>query len=603
MCGIAVQIAPRNQKVSTLDLKKISHRGPDGFGEWISPDGRVWMGHTRLAILDLSDAGHQPMVDGDSKVAIVFNGEIYNHHDLRRHLEPHSWKGSSDTETLLIGYLRWGTELFSKLNGMFSIVIDDPRKGETILARDVYGIKPLYRREFSSGAWRFASEWRALFDTESENKIIHQDQVAAYLRYGCFPEKLLPGSSITLHPSGSWLRLKRDGTQEEGRWENDLNECDDPITMREAPRMIRQAVESSVQRHLLSDVPVGTFLSGGIDSSIISIIASTQMKNHLKTLTVCFEGSRFDESVYARTIAKKIQSDHIEIHLTSDEVQSSISEAILRMDLPSVDAINTYLVCQKSSQIGLKVVLSGLGGDEIFGGYSIFNQINLIQWIRDRLPLKHLDALVPHRWGRGKWKDLQGLSNAEVIDWRRWIYSNDELQKMGYKGGRNVIESREDEVDLFHLVSKVEREGYMRSMLLRDSDQMSMAHSLELRVPFLDLEIKRIVQRMDGRTFRDAGFPKGLLVKSFENLLPKEIYDRPKRGFVLPMQQWMKGALAPIVAVGIREVEERLNFPSQQLNEMRRATEQGRLYWTKLWALIVLGHWMKNHHIHLQEKE
>ncbi len=596
MCGIAIQVATEGSICDPLNLAQIYHRGPDSQGEWLSPDRRVWFGHTRLAILDLSPAGHQPMIDERSGVILVFNGEIYNHLEIRKEIGDYPWKGSSDTETLLVAYQKWGERLFSQLNGMFALAFYESTTGDVLLARDACGIKPLYIREVKKGVWSVTSEWRALYP--EKQTFVSSLQISAYLRYGHFPEEMLPGVSTQTVPAGSTVRIRRNGELVFNTYRESLEWSEDPLTYQEATGAIRQSIEKAVQRHLLSDVPVASFLSGGIDSTIVSILASRESNRKLQTITVTFRGSHLDESSYAQKIASLIGSQHEEINLVSEQIFPSIFQALEGMDLPSVDGMNTFLVCQKAAQIGTKVALSGLGGDEYFGGYPIFEQIFWLKWIRDHLPCDLLGSVLPVNLGGDRWKEVPKEGDASLMEWRRRKWSNNLLMSMGFPIYSSPVKERE--VDLFHLTSMVESENYMRSMLLRDSDQMSMAHSLELRVPLLDREVLNVARRIHGQIYRDEGFPKGLLIKAFHDLLPPEVYQRPKMGFVLPMLEWMKGPLEAVVREGIWEAKNRLSLGDRGLVKMQKETNSGKLHWTRLWSLVVLGHWMKKNHVELR---
>src|SRR5450432_947385 len=373
MCGIAGHFS-FGGAAGPLDLRLIAHRGPDGSGEWISPDGLCWLGSTRLAILDLSPTGAQPMNDPVTGNVIVVNGEIYNHRSLRVEIgKAVSLRGTSDTETLLNGYAHWGRNVLDRLKGMFAFAIYDCARQELFLGRDRLGIKPLYYMLDEAG-FRFASEVRVLADASAA---ITGDSVAAYLRWGACPEYrlLLPG--IRILPPGQAMTIGPGAKCNIWRyWPSRKSFVSSP---RSAPQKVRALIETAVDEHLLSDVPVASFLSGGIDSSIVTALAAQRLKCKLQTFSVGFEVAGFDESAIALEVAERYGTEHHWLQLSEEEVLQSVTEAVAKLDLPSVDAINTYVVSRAVAQQGVKVALSGLGGDELFGGYPSFRDVPLLK--------------------------------------------------------------------------------------------------------------------------------------------------------------------------------------------------------------------------------
>ena len=588
MCGISIRIRVDGEEVKGADLRLLAHRGPDACGEWYSPSRRFWLGHTRLSILDLSPAGAQPMVDPQTGNVIIFNGEIYNHLELRKDLGDLGWRGTSDTETLLVGYRIWGKSLFERLNGMFAFAIYDASRDSLILARDREGIKPLYIYRKGNFEWKMGSEWRSLFD--GDQRRISSQEVSCYLRYGCFQEKSLPQSVKSLS-AGSWMEIRSDGSNQSGYYGKEFDPVDQDLTEKDAVRMIREEVENAVERHLLSDVPVASFLSGGVDSSILTLLAARTTRRRLQTLSISFRGTSLDESSYAHQIAMRAQSHHEEIQLGNEEVCRSIGMAVDQMDLPTVDGLNTFLVCNKASQLGIKVALSGLGGDEIFGGYPIYRQMKWMIWG------SYWMKLFPegmHPLG-DRLSEIPDWGIDSLVEWRRRKWTNRMLNTILLPLPR--LENAIGRKDHFHQISSSERYHYMKPMLLRDADQMSMANSLELRVPFLDRELIRLTDRISGKVFDRAGYPKRLLIKAFEDLISSEIYKRPKMGFVLPMRDWMQGPLRPMVKEGLDHAIETLQLPRNQVNRYHELVLRKKLPWTLTWSLVTLGHWMKKNRV------
>jgi asparagine synthase (glutamine-hydrolysing) len=587
MCGIAVHFNSLGE-ATPLDLNLIHHRGPDSRGEWRSPDGHCWLGATRLAIVDLSPTGAQPMTDPATGNVIVTNGEIYNHRALREKLGRNvDWRGTSDTETLLIGYARWGHAVVEHLKGMFAFAIYDAARNELFLARDRLGIKPLYYTADANGM-RAGSEVRVV---APESAIITPEAISAYLRWGACPESELIYSNIQALPAGHAMIIAPHGEIKTWRYWP-LRKTFALFPENVVPRL-RALIETAVEEHLLSDVPVASFLSGGIDSSVVTALAAQKLANKLQTYSVGFDVAEFDETAIAEEVARRYGTNHHRIQLSEEEVIASVTEAVSKLDLPSVDAINTYIVSRAVAGHGVKVALSGLGGDELFGGYPSFRDVPRLQLVA-ALPsfLRRIVGIAGNLGDR--LMDLPRTGDAaELAHWRRRFLTDESIRRAGLP---IVVEPADVSVALpddFARISWAELTGYMRRMLLRDADQMSMAVSLEMRVPFLDHELVEYVLGLPVAAKKRYSGVKGLLVEACRDLLPASVYDRPKAGFVLPMKQWMAGPLAAFVAEGLEETISRRLLPELFVNEMRAAFERQRLHWTRLWSLVVLGHYAK----------
>ena len=589
MCGIAAVIVTEGM-ASPLDLACLRHRGPDAQGEWTSPDGRVWLGHTRLSIVDLSSAGAQPMHDPETGNVIVFNGEIYNHRELREELRDRAgkWVGTSDTETLLVGYRVWGRDVLRRLKGMFAFAIFDAASGGLFVARDPTGIKPLYFFR-SRGCIQFASEARALFSGTAP--VYDAQGVSAYLQWGACPEGELLFRNIRMLPAGHWKSIGPDTAVETERyWPKKAYR---PVPEAEAPVCVRTLVEHAVESHLMADVPVASFLSGGIDSSIVTALASRAMSGRrLQTFSIGFSHAEFDETSVAAEVARRYNTDHHRIEVNDDEAIALVQEAVHMMDAPSLDAINTYIVSKKVADHGIKVALSGLGSDELFGGYPSF---------RDA-PILHRIAAIP-QWIRGgaaifgsygaRIADLPSGNLMEIAIWRRRLWSDAMLHRAGLPLRPLRLPSPPEFCDDFAQISWAELSVYMRQMLLRDSDQMSMAVSLELRVPFLDSELIEYVLSLPQREKTRYRGVKGLLVEACRDLLPERVYNRPKMGFALPMDAWMRGPLREFKIAGLREVDRLKILAPGAVESIRLEFENRKIHWTRIWSLVVLGHYLK----------
>ena len=587
MCGIAVHFNSLGQ-AAPLDLKLIGHRGPDSRGEWTSPDGRCWLGNTRLAIVDLSPTGAQPMIDPVTGNVLVINAEIYNHRALREQLGPNiDWRGTSDTETLLQGYGRWGSSVLDHLKGMFAFAIYDAARNELFLARDRLGIKPLYYTT-AAGTFRAASEVKVL---AGESETITPKSISAYLQWGACPEGELLYPNIHVLPAGHAMTIDSHGQIKTWRYWPARKAFASP-TENVLPRL-RELIDQAVEEHLLSDVPVASFLSGGIDSSVITALAAQKLANQLQTYSVGFDLAEFDETAIAQEIAQRYGTDHHRIQLSEEEVIHSVTEAVAKLDLPSVDAINTYIVSRAVAGHGVKVALSGLGGDELFGGYPSFRDVPRLQLIAT-LP-RFLRTIVGLAGNLGdRLADLPTAGDAgELARWRRRFLTDDMIRRAGLPVASEAFESAVMLPDDFAQISWAELTGYMRRMLLRDADQMSMAVSLEMRVPFLDHELVEYVLGLPAAVKKRYSGVKGLLVEACRDLLPASVYDRPKAGFVLPMKSWMLGPLASFVREGLDETVSRALLPAAFVDEVKEAFQRDRLHWTRPWSIAVLGHYAK----------
>ena len=587
MCGIAVHLRFSGQ-VERLDLELLTHRGPDSSGEWTSPDGRCWLGSTRLAIVDLSPTGAQPMMDPTTGNVIVANGEIYNHRALREQLgRDVNWRGTSDTETLLQGYARWGHGVLEHLKGMFAFAIFDNARQELFVARDRLGIKPLYLAVDESGI-RMASEVKVLL---ADSPAITAESISAYLQWGSCPERELLFPDICVLPAGHAMTVGRDGERKTWRYWP-AQKAFMSAANQVVPK-VRALIENAVEEHLLSDVPVASFLSGGIDSSIVTALAAQRLEKKLQTFSVGFDISQFDETTIAEEVARRYRTDHHRIQLSEDEVMQSVTEAVEKLDLPSVDAINTYIVSRAVAKHGVKVALSGLGGDELFGGYASFRDVPRLKLLAN-LPrgLRRIFGGIGNLGER--MADLPSdASVGELARWRRRFFTDSMLDRAGLPTESMPLDCPVELPDDMARISWAELTGYMRRMLLRDADQMSMAVSLELRVPFLDHELVEYVLGLPAAEKKRYAGAKGLLVEACRDLLPPSVYQRPKSGFVLPMRTWMLGPLAGFVTEGLREILSRQFLPRAFVDDLLARFRTGRLHWTRLWSIVVLGHFIK----------
>jgi asparagine synthase (glutamine-hydrolysing) len=612
MCGIAGIVAYRDgppvakQEVEALRDEQ-RHRGPDDAGLWTSPDDRVGFGHRRLSIVDLSPLGHQPMRSDDGRFTITFNGEIYNFRELRRELEAcgHGFRSNSDTEVLLHGYRQWGLRLLDRLRGMFAFALHDAAQGETLLARDPLGIKPLYLAD-DGRRLAFASEVQPLRRVLGDGGL-DPEGLATYLMWGSIgaPRTLYRG--IRALPAASWLRVRAGGV--EGpvvywRLTDELGRARD-CSEAEAGEALRAALLDSVRHHMVSDVPVGAFLSGGVDSSALVGLMAELMAGPVRSVTLSLDVAELDESKLAGLAARRYGTQHHDVPIRLEEVRERVGDAVRALDQPSIDGINTFFVSEAAAKTGLKVAVSGVGGDELFGGYLSFERIPRIRGLRDRLA----------RWpGGGTAAGLTGRALAGVVRSRTASKLARALALGGDDAGAYVAErglfapwearallapelgeaalacdpvpELRERVGAAALpederVCALEFRQYLECQLLRDTDATAMRHSLEVRTPLVDRELLRAAARIPA-PLRRAGPAKRALREAVLPPIPPELWQRRKQGFTLPFEQWLRSGGIPI----------RLpDHPWLRAGAMRAVLEgfrRGRVHWSRLWALLVL---------------
>ena len=602
VCGIAGLVARMGADEARPALRRmlaaLRHRGPDDSGCEAFPAGdglTAALGSARLAILDPSPAGHQPMRDPETGNWIAFNGEIYNHPEVREALGPRPWRSGADTETVLRAYATWGPDALARLKGMFAFALWDEGEKSLWCVRDRFGIKPFYYAASGRG-FVFASEVRALLASGLVKARIDATGLAGYVRFGSVPDphSLIDGVK-SLGP-GQWMTV-RAGKITETRTYWTAGPVDRPLgaPASDGEDELRERLGTSVRQHLLSDVPVAAFLSGGLDSSIVTALSAAASSRPLRTFTVGFaDDQELDESRAARSVAERYGTEHCDVRLSDADAAALVSQAVRALDQPSADGVNTFVVSRAVAQGGMKVVLSGLGGDEVFGGYPGFRQLPLAHRLS---PFVGLFPARLRRMGRG---DGSGERMAEVTArgrafaaryaTARSFWSTREMAEMGVDPA--VPYGAEDPgpgAPLATRLSVLEMSGYMRSTLLRDADAMSMAHSLELRVPYLDHQLVEYSLR---RHLPDARGRKKALRRLAKTLLPPAVASGPKKGFVLPMDRWMRGTLEGYVEEGLHALRRSGALPRLDPAPLRARFQSRRLRWSRLWQLAVLGHWL-----------
>jgi asparagine synthase (glutamine-hydrolysing) len=640
MCGIAgIAVEPERSLPDLRErlgamAREMAHRGPDDEGIFVTVDGRVGLASCRLAIRDLSPAGHMPMANEDGTVWITYNGEIYNAGELRAELEAagYRFRSRSDTEVVLRGYESWGAEVTNRLRGMFAFAILDERPAawdgvaagspgrRLFLARDPMGVKPLYYARCADG-FVFASELRALLASGLVSSEVSPSGLVGYLLMGSVPNPLTiyrdaralsPATRLTVLPDGAEPAI------EETYWSLSAEEAG-PADPSEAVERIGALLAESVRIRLVSDVPLGAFLSGGLDSSSVVAFMREATGGPIRTCSMTFDEPGYSEARYARAVADAVGADHYERVVTADELVHEFDAIVGALDQPSVDGVNSYFVSQTARQAGLTVALSGLGGDELFGGYpNTFGQVPLMLRalrLAQAVPggaaaaRAALGMLPGRRWTRVRDALARPASPASAYLTRRGLFSPEEVRALvspaawqagtaGFDPVQHVAERADGAAGAssfrsrpFEWISRAELRTYTHHQLLRDTDVMSMAHSLEVRVPLLDVELVQAVLRLPtALKMNGLAGPKPLLKRAVGDRLPDSVRQRSdKQGFTFPLEPWLKGPLRETAWSMLDSVQSRGWLQPAAVQDVAGDFEAGRVHWSRLWALIALG--------------
>jgi asparagine synthase (glutamine-hydrolysing) len=610
---------------------------------WAAESGDVVFAHRRLAILDLSEAGAQPMVEAESGCAITFNGEVYNFREIRRELESvgERFASSSDTEVVLKAYKKWGLETIPRLRGIFAMAIFDPRLRVVHLVRDQLGVKPLYWTVTRAGhlgraVFLFASEVRALLSSGLVERKLDPAGVASYLSQGFVvgPGTIVDG--VNLLPAGSTMTVSLDeeGFAAPSHRTHRYWSLPAARVRETAEEELREELVRAVRMQLVSDAPLGIFLSGGVDSSAVAVLASGAVPDSVHTFTISFDEPRFDESQYARCIADAIGSRHTTAVLREDHFVQDLPRAFSAIDQPTFDGLNTYFVSKAAREAGMTVALAGTGGDELFGGYSSYVDVPRALDGTAWLPKRGMDSVLngasaagsslfwnvlrhappQTRWGKimdvaRAAHDLVGMYQVSyelfTADTQRRLalrVVRDAQSRQCFGLPQEVAESwREDArgSQLLHAISLLELKSFIGERLLRDTDAASMAVALEVRVPLLDPVLCEAVAAVAAdRRFKPIR-KKQLLRDLALGGLDPAIFDRPKAGFVLPIDEWARRRLRQdmdgVLADG--ELAGRVGLCARTVRTLWRSYLAGKpgLHWSRVWSLYVLLAWCKEH--------
>ncbi len=619
MCGIAGVMRRGGAIVpdpSAALGAALAHRGPDGRGVWRSPAHDAVLVHTRLAIIDTGSSGAQPMATPDGRHRIVFNGEVYNYRELRRTLEARGerFTTASDTEVLLRLLACDGPAALARVRGMFALGWWDAEAGTLVLARDRFGIKPLYVAA-TGRSIAFASEIHALVSCGLVDRTIDPAGVMGFLAWGTVPPSLTYVAGVESLAAGSWMRWSQTGgctrqsfAEVSGVYARPLSGC--PAS--ELRERVGAAVQESVASHLVADVPVGVFLSGGIDSSAILSAASSAGASGLDTYTVRFD-DRSSEHEYAKVVASRFGATHHELVLDPSRIVCDLPRILAHLDQPTLDAVNAYYVSAAVAETGIKAVLSGTGGDELFGGYPSFHRLPAaMRWKRRMQPLAPamkpaVSAVLPARLTE-RWQHFMSGNGRMDAAYRtqRGLYMPAEVERIAGPALRDRWGSSAERVAAAEAalfdgaattlegdVARLETRVYLGSQLLRDLDVMSMAHGLEVRVPLVD------------HVLLDAVWPdlgahpslmrnKRLLHETLARPLPREAVERPKQGFTLPFARWMAADLQPFVRSGMDHLVDAGWIAPHVPDATWKAWQRGAAHWSRPWALGMLGEFLRN---------
>ena len=627
MCGINGFVSEKfsmQEKISVVRKMNacLAHRGPNNEGEWSNET--VSLGHRRLSIIDLSPESNQPFFSDDKRYVIIYNGELYNYRELKLQLQraehgttqmPYFFKTGSDTEVVLAAYIRWGNKCLDLFNGMYAFAIFDTLENKLTIARDRLGVKPLYYHYGDEGLI-FSSEIRPIIHSGIKRFSLNSAVLGEYAMYQTVnaPRTIIKGINILM--PGHLLEFKNNKASITKYYNlNKISSGAQDLNYNQICGKVNELLSLSVQRRLIADVPFGAFLSGGIDSSAIVGLMSKVSSEKIQTFNISFDESEFSESKYARLIAKKFNTQHHEIRLSPADFLNQLPEALAATDHPGGDGPNTYIVSKATKNAGITMALSGIGGDELFAGYDVFKRMAALRkksWINavPSFARKSVGFAI-----KTKNKSVSGNKIAELLGQdkinfnsayplNRSLFTLKELHTILKKSSpfeqinKILGEIPQNQNHLLSSVSLAEINTYLQNTLLRDADQMSMAVALEVREPFLDYKLIEFVLSVNDE-YKYPHTPKKLLTDSLGDLLPDDIVNRPKMGFVLPWHYWLKNEMKSFCHKNIESIEAKNLFEKGSIADLWKRFLKGDklVSWSRIWHLIVLNHWIDTNNI------
>jgi asparagine synthase (glutamine-hydrolysing) len=621
MCGIWGVVNIADEQIGETAAQAMQHRGPDDHGVYVSTEPMpVTLVNVRLSIIDLSESGHQPISTPDGRYWIVYNGEVYNYQALRQILieTGHQFKSTSDTEVVLHAYQEWGEQCLDNLRGMFAFAIWDNKTSTLFAARDRLGIKPFYYTQKgmpgeADAQFVFGSELKAILASGLVEPHINYEALHHFLSFYSVPTPYTILQDIEALPPGHSLIYKDGVVRTKRYWAlppyEPLNMSADEIVVK-----LRALLEESIRFRMIADVPVGAFLSGGIDSSAVVALMTRATGERLRTFSIGFgeEGEAIDERSAARVLAEHYGTEHTEVIVGGAQVREQIGDIIRAMDQPSGDGLNTFLVSQATAQ-HVKVALSGLGGDELFAGYPQFNLFRRADRARNlwaKLPgvarraTRETADLVDPLQRAVTWLDGDMLARYERV---RILFNEEDKLKLYTQHTLGWLAAPEPslqylgrylhpaETDSIAKLTRLELMNYMTHTLLRDTDAMSMAHSLEVRVPLIDHKLVEFGARIPAELKLQKGRGKWIFAKALEDVLPESVLNRPKRGFEMPVASWMQHDLRDVLedVFSKESVGQRGLFEYEAAAKVYRDFREGRGPYMRAWALAVLELWLR----------
>ena len=620
MCGISGLLTIEHKKEDIEDkvAKMVAaqrHRGPDDDGVWSydHEKAKVALGHNRLSIIDLTSDGHQPMTDSNTGNTIVFNGEIYNYKEIRESLieKGYNFKSKSDTEVILKAYCEWGASCTEHLRGIFAFAIWDVKNQLLFLARDQMGVKPLYYYR-GSGSFYFASEVRALLKGGVPANL-SREGLNGLLSYGSVQEPYTLINDIFSLEPGYYLIIHEDFHFEKYTyWRPDFSHS---VTteVKEAEAETRRILEESIHLQLVSDVPLGAFLSGGIDSAaIVSLMRKVNPDADIHTFSIVFEDPKYDEREYARLAAKKNRTSHTELLMTGNMIKKSLKAMINAYDQPSMDGMNSWCVSKLVKDNGITVALSGVGGDELFVGYGNFSKSRQIHHYGSKL--RKLPDFIGEVIEHLSWNEkIRKIGETVSFDYDDYFMTRRLFSEQQYS---DLIEepyqtnfyqwlhksydpiTSKQYIDEISMISWYVQRSYMLSTLLRDTDQMSMAHSLEIRVPLIDHKLVEYVTALPMDVKMSMDTPKHLLVKAAREGMPDECIYRRKQGFTFPFDSYIQSELKSELELFFLGDSMPI-FRKEGLKQLWQSYQKGKCAWSRILLLFIIDCWMKKNNVAL----
>ena len=626
MCGILGSIS-KSFQFPAKAVDSLSHRGPDDDGYF--SENEVMLGHRRLAIVDLSANGHQPMFSSDGNYVLIFNGEIYNHADIRKKLEAkgYTFRSTSDTETILYGYAEYGYDIVKQMNGIFALAIFDRKKQEVFIARDQFGIKPLYYYHHN-GVFAFSSEIKTFTRIPGFDKTIDTKALFYYLQLLYAPGELTPFTNVRKLQGGNYLvySLAKENFSITPYFSIHFNPDKRDLDESSWKNKLEAALLKAVERQLMSDVPVGYFLSGGLDSSLIVALAKKIMPNQkLKCFTISTgphmkEEGFADDEKYAKKVAKYLNVD-LDIVPADINIMESFDKMIWHLDEPQADPapLNVYNICSGARTQGIKVLLGGTAGDDLFSGYRRHQAINLEKYFRLMpKPVASMVQAAVRSFGEQNpamrrikkvAREINKTKNERLISYFTWLPElqvmhlfNEERQQelenemLPAAYYQSLVNQLPTETDDLNKLLYLELKTFLPDHNLNYTDKMSMAVGVETRVPYLDLELAELAGRLPVQLKMNGNTTKYLLRKVAEDYLPNDVIYRPKTGFGAPVRQWVRNDMKEMIAerLSVRVLKERGLFDVKSVHSLIDSNAEGKTDASyTIWALLAIESWME----------